>query len=206
MWRAVTEKLCLLQGMEGKVSGGAATHQEGEGHALLLSLRQPWFQVPLLYVGILPNHTCAGKQGWTPWEDSGRHPEKLLRGWLSIASTIWKIVDYSDLLFRALRPALGLKHANTVKFMVGKVNLAAFLSELFVTWCELLLSRAFGQLVQSGLSPIMPTTTLATGTVHQTHIGLELGVHWYSKEKKHSSIYNTELKWNQLFKVVIASF
>ena len=33
--------------MEGEVSGGAAALQEGEGDALLLSLRQPRFQVPL---------------------------------------------------------------------------------------------------------------------------------------------------------------
>ena len=106
------------------------------------------------------------------WQAPGEAFERLI---VDCADDL-NFFDYSDLLFRALRPALGLKHANTVKFMVGKVNLAAFLSELFVTWCELLLSRASGQSVQSGLSPIMPTTTLATGTVHQTHIGLELGV------------------------------
>ena len=44
--RAVAEKLCLLQGLEGKVPAGAAAVQEGEGHAHVLSLRQPRLQVP----------------------------------------------------------------------------------------------------------------------------------------------------------------
>ena len=39
--------------------------------------------------------------------------------------------------YRALRPAVGLKHANTVKFLVGKVGFA--LAHLLPS-CQLLLS------------------------------------------------------------------
>ena len=44
-------------------------------------------------LGLYPNRICTGKQGWTPWEDSGRHPEKLLRGKSSVST--FKHVDHS---------------------------------------------------------------------------------------------------------------
>ena len=76
--------------------------------------RRPW-----------TNHIISGRQGWTPWEDSGRHLERLLRGDCSLFLKMWKQFSF---VFRALRPALGLKHANTVKFLAGKVHswIAAF--------------------------------------------------------------------------------
>ena len=64
--------------------------------------------------------------------------------------------------YRALRPAVGLKHANTVKFLVGKVGF--ILAHLFYHFIPLL-HRLFGALELPGQSPIMPTTTPEAGKV-----------------------------------------